>query len=48
MRYKHFSLEERERIFAFKQEGLSLREIAKRLGRSHTSLSRELRRNIKY
>lgn len=48
MGYKHLSLEERERIFAFTQEGLSLRETAKRLGRSHTSLSRELRRNIKY
>lgn len=48
MEYKHLSLEERERIFACKQEGLSLREIAKRLGRSHTSLSRELRRNVKY
>lgn len=48
MGYRHLSLEERERMFAFKQGGLSLREIAKRLGRSHTSLSRELRRNIKY
>ena len=48
MEYKHLSLEERERLFAFNQEGLSLRETAKRLGRSHTSLSRELHRNIKY
>lgn len=46
--YKHLSLEEREKIFAFKQEGLSLREISKCLERSHTSLSHELRRNVKY
>lgn len=48
MGYKHLSLEERERIFAFMKQGLSLRESAKQLGRSHTSLSRELHRNIKY
>ena len=43
--YKHLSLEEREKLFAFKEVGLSLREIAHRLGRSHSSLSRELSRN---
>lgn len=48
MGYKHLTLEEREKIFAFMKQGLSLRESAKQLGRSHTSLSRELRRNIKY
>jgi len=48
VKYKHMSLEEREKFFALKEQGLSLREIGKRLGRSHGSLSRELRRNIKY
>lgn len=46
--YKHVTLEEREKFYALQQQKLSLREIGKRLGRSHTSLSRELRRNIKY
>jgi len=48
VRYNHITLEERERVFAFRQEGVSLREIANRLGRSHTIFSREIRRNIKY
>ena len=43
--YKHLSLEEREKLFAFKEMGLSLREAARRLGRSHSSLVRELKRN---
>lgn len=43
--YKHLSLEEREKLVAFKASGLTLREIAKNLGRSHSSLSRELKRN---
>lgn len=43
--YKHLSLEEREKLVAFKEAGLSLRDIAKRLGRSHSSLVRELKRN---
>lgn len=45
MQYAHFSVEEREEI----QRGLwrneSLRAIARRLGRSHSSLVRELARN---
>lgn len=41
-------MEEREKLFALREAGKSLREIAKRLGRSHTSLSRELKRNTKY
>ena len=45
MGYKHLSLEEREKLVAFQEAGLSLREVAKMLGRSHSSLSRELRRN---
>ena len=45
MSYKHLSLEEREKLFAFQEVGLTLREIGKRLGRSHSSLVRELKRN---
>ncbi len=44
-RYKHLDLEEREKLFVFRQMGLSLREIAKRLNRSDTTLGRELKRN---
>lgn len=46
--YKHLSLIEREKYYAFKEQGLSLREIGRRLGRSHTTLSREFGRNAKY
>lgn len=47
-RYSHLTLEEREVMWGLQQQGVSLREIAKRLGRSHSSVSRELRRNAKY
>ena len=40
--------EERERLYALKGQGLSLRSIAKKLRRSQSSLTRELQRNIKY
>lgn len=43
--YRHLSLEEREKLWALKEKGLSLRTIAKKLGRSHSSLARELKRN---
>lgn len=46
--FNHLSLEERELFFVWKSHGISLREIGKRLGRSHTTLSRELKRNAKY
>lgn len=46
--YKHLSLEEREKYFAWKGQGVSLREIARRLGRSHSTFSREPKRNAKY
>lgn len=46
--YKQLSLEDREWIFAYKQQGLSNREIGKKLGRSHTTIGRELRRNAPY
>jgi len=43
--YKHLSLQEREDLYALKKAGLSLGDIAKRLGRNKGSLSRELKRN---
>src|SRR5215211_3079347 len=41
----HLTLEERERLAASKAEGLSLRAIARALGRAASTISRELRRN---
>lgn len=46
--FKHLSLEERELFFAWKEQNISLREIGRRLGRSHTTFSREPKRNAKY
>ena len=48
MKYRHINLEEREKLYGFKGQGMSLRAIAKKLGRSQSSLTRELKRNIKY
>lgn len=48
IKYKHLSLEERERIFGFKQKGLSLQDIAKQLHRNVGTISRELGRHSKY
>ncbi len=48
MKYQHISLEEREKLYAMKEQGMSLRSIGKKLGRSQSSLTRELKRNIKY
>ena len=45
-RYRHLDLTERTLIFGWRHEQLSLREIARRLKRSHASISRELRRNL--
>lgn len=47
-KYKHLSLEEREKLFAWKEKGLSLREIGRKLKRHHTTFSKELERNTKY
>lgn len=44
-KYRHLSLREREKIAIWKARGDSLRRIARRLGRSHSSLSRELKRH---
>src|SRR5215217_6386729 len=41
----HLRLEERERPAVLKAEGLSLRAIARGLGRAASTVSRELRRN---
>src|SRR4051794_10254206 len=41
----HLELEERERLAALKAEGLSLRAIARALGRAASTISRELRRD---
>lgn len=46
--FKHLSLEEREKYFVWKAQGISLREIGRRLDRSHTTFSREPKRNAKY
>lgn len=46
-KYKHLNLEEREKYFAWSKAGYSLRSIAKMLGRHHSTLSREITRNIK-
>lgn len=44
-KYCHLSLEEREKLFVFHNLGMSLRDIAKILGRSDSSLGCELKRN---
>ena len=46
--YKHLSLEERERLYALHEQGISLREIARKINRSQSNLTRELRRNVRY
>ena len=43
--YTHFTTEEREKSRVLKAQGLSIRAIAKELGRSPSSVSREFRRN---
>ncbi len=43
--YQHLSLEERELISIWKAQGKSLREIARKLNRNPSTISRELRRN---
>ena len=45
-KYRHLDLTERTLISGWRNEQLSLREIARRLKRSHASISRELRRNL--
>ena len=45
MNYNHLTINERACVYQFKQMGLSIREIAKALDRSPSTISRELRRN---
>jgi len=47
-KYNHLNLEERERLYALREQGKSFRKISELLGRSHTSLAREYRRHSKY
>ena len=44
--YLHLNKTERILIKDWKNRGISLREIGRRLNRSHTTISRELRRNL--
>lgn len=39
--FTQICLEEREKLFSLKEQGLSFREIARRLGRDHSTWSRE-------
>lgn len=43
--YTRLSQAEREQIFLLRHENVSIREIGKRLGRTHTTISRELTRS---
>lgn len=45
MSYKHFTLDERKYLQQLLAEGLSMRKIAQSLGRSPSSVSREIKRN---
>lgn len=45
--YNHFTLSERESLRLLLEEGLSYREIARRLNRNVSSISREMKRNGK-
>lgn len=44
--YSHLNKTERTLIKDWKNQDISIREIGRRLGRSHTTISRELRRNL--
>lgn len=43
--FKHLTLTERELLYGWIKEGVNIREIGRRLGRKHSSLLRELKRN---
>ncbi len=43
--YTHLTIDEREMLLIFCERGLGVREIARQLGRSASSISRELNRN---
>ena len=44
-KYKHLSVEERQKIYDQRKEGWSMAEIGKALGRSKSCISQELKRN---
>ncbi len=44
-RYTHFSIEEREKSMVMKEQGKSLRTIARELNRSPSTICREMKRN---
>lgn len=46
MKYRHFSIEERERVQISLWQKASIRTIARVLGRSPSSVSREIKRNL--
>ena len=46
--YHHLTIVEREKLYGFLQKGLSIRRIAEQLGRSPSTVSRELKRNHSY
>lgn len=48
MRYTHLSLEEREKLYALREQGKSFRQISLVLNRSHTTLAREYGRYAKF
>lgn len=43
--FRQITQEERVEIYSFLREGLTIREIGRRLERSHTSILREIARN---
>lgn len=43
--YNHLSIEEREKLYLMRGQGMSLRRIAEVLGRASSTISRELKRN---
>jgi IS30 family transposase len=43
--YTHLSLAERKRLYLLQKQGQSIRQIAKHMGRSPSTISRELKRN---
>lgn len=47
MTYNHLTINERACIYQFKKFNMSIRDIAKALGRSPSTISRELKRNSK-
>ncbi len=46
MGYKHVSIDERETILKMRETCKTMEEIAEKLGRNRSTISRELRRNV--